>query len=124
MFRRLAQIVRASEVLDGSTSILFHANGKKLDKKDFLGKSDPYIKIYRTNKDGTTSLVHQTETKMNTLDPTWQPFKIPLHKLNEADPERPIVFEVFDWDKVGSHGPSDELIAVSYLNYVFLCLLS
>ena len=27
--------------------------GKKLDKKDFFGKSDPFLLLYRTNEDGT-----------------------------------------------------------------------
>ena len=26
--------------------------GKKLDKKDFFGKSDPYLQFYRSNEDG------------------------------------------------------------------------
>ena len=27
--------------------------GKKLDRKDFFGKSDPFLLFYRTNEDGT-----------------------------------------------------------------------
>ena len=27
--------------------------GRKLDKKDFFGKSDPFLLFYRTNENGT-----------------------------------------------------------------------
>uniref|UniRef100_A0AAY4DNZ3 C2 domain-containing protein n=1 Tax=Denticeps clupeoides TaxID=299321 RepID=A0AAY4DNZ3_9TELE len=35
--------------------------GKKLDKKDFFGKSDPYLEFHKQGEDGKWMLVHRTE---------------------------------------------------------------
>lgn len=37
--------------LQDSATLQFCAN--KLDKKDFFGKSDPFMVFYRSNEDGT-----------------------------------------------------------------------
>ncbi|KHJ85311.1 hypothetical protein OESDEN_14966 [Oesophagostomum dentatum] len=43
----------SEEVDEGSKeNVLFHLSAKKLDKKDFFGKSDPFLNIYRLNDDG------------------------------------------------------------------------
>ena len=33
-------------------------NGKKLDKKDFFGKSDPFLVFYRCNEDNRLVKIH------------------------------------------------------------------
>ena len=38
-------------------------------KKDFFGKSDPYMEISRENLDGTWNAVHRTEVINNNLNP-------------------------------------------------------
>uniref|UniRef100_A0A671YXZ4 Copine Va n=1 Tax=Sparus aurata TaxID=8175 RepID=A0A671YXZ4_SPAAU len=50
----------------------------KLDKKDFFGKSDPFMVFYRSNEDGTFTICHKTEVVKNTLNPVWQAFSIPV----------------------------------------------
>uniref|UniRef100_A0A3B5LCK2 Copine Va n=1 Tax=Xiphophorus couchianus TaxID=32473 RepID=A0A3B5LCK2_9TELE len=50
----------------------------KLDKKDFFGKSDPFMVFYRSNEDGTFTICHKTEVVKNTLNPVWEPFSIPV----------------------------------------------
>ena len=52
--------------------------GKKLDKKDFFGSSDPFLQFLRSNEGGNYTLVHKTEHINNNVNPTWKPFKIPL----------------------------------------------
>lgn len=34
-------------------SVMMQFCGTKLDKKDFFGKSDPFLVFYRSNEDGT-----------------------------------------------------------------------
>ncbi|KAK1332332.1 hypothetical protein QTO34_007005 [Cnephaeus nilssonii] len=57
----------------------------KLDKKDFFGKSDPFLVFYRSNEDGTFTICHKTEVVKNTLNPVWQPFSIPVRALCNGD---------------------------------------
>ncbi|XP_067097002.1 copine Va [Osmerus mordax] len=75
----------------------------KLDKKDFFGKSDPFMVFYRSNEDGTFTICHKTEVVKNTLNPVWQAFSIPVRALCNGDYDRTIKAEVYDWDRDGSH---------------------
>uniref|UniRef100_A0A8D2ZY42 Copine family member IX n=1 Tax=Scophthalmus maximus TaxID=52904 RepID=A0A8D2ZY42_SCOMX len=75
----------------------------KLDKKDFFGKSDPFLVFYRSNEDGTFTICHKTEVIKNTLNPVWQPFTIPVRALCNGDYDRTVKIDVFDWDRDGSH---------------------
>ncbi|XP_037629037.1 copine-9-like [Sebastes umbrosus] len=75
----------------------------KLDKKDFFGKSDPFLVFYRSNEDGTFTICHKTEVIKNTLNPVWQSFTIPVRALCNGDFDRTVKVDVFDWDRDGSH---------------------
>uniref|UniRef100_A0A3Q3WDF4 C2 domain-containing protein n=1 Tax=Mola mola TaxID=94237 RepID=A0A3Q3WDF4_MOLML len=75
----------------------------KLDKKDFFGKSDPFLVFYRSNEDGTFTICHKTEVIKNNLNPVWQPFNIPVRALCNGDYDRTVKVDVFDWDRDGSH---------------------
>uniref|UniRef100_A0A9J7YH58 Copine VIII n=1 Tax=Cyprinus carpio carpio TaxID=630221 RepID=A0A9J7YH58_CYPCA len=96
-------IVKAEELGNCRESVLMQFCGNKLDKKDFFGKSDPFLVFYRSNKDGTFTICHKTEVVKNTLDPVWQAFKIPVRALCNGDYDRAIKIEVYDWDRDGGH---------------------
>ncbi|KAM9705303.1 copine-8-like [Menidia menidia] len=96
-------IVKAEELNNCRESVLIQFCGNKLDKKDFFGKSDPFLVFYRSNEDGTYTICHKTEVVKNTLNPVWQAFKIPVRALCNGDYDRSIKVEVYDWDRDGSH---------------------
>merc|ERR1712000_502065 len=73
--------------------------GSGLDKKDFFGKSDPYLIFKKTKEDGSLVAVYKTETIKNTLNPKWKEISLPLQILCNADWQRPLLIECFDWDK-------------------------
>uniref|UniRef100_A0AAY4DQ46 Copine-2 n=1 Tax=Denticeps clupeoides TaxID=299321 RepID=A0AAY4DQ46_9TELE len=77
--------------------------GKKLDKKDFFGKSDPYLEFHKQGEDGKWMLVHRTEVIKNTLDPVWKPFTVPLISLCNGDVDRNIKVLCYDYDNDGGH---------------------
>ncbi|XP_065179597.1 copine-3-like [Sycon ciliatum] len=77
-----------------------------LDKKDFFGKSDPYLVFSRQNPDGTFTAVHKTEVVKNTLDPDWQPLTVQSRSLCNGDDNRVIEISCFDWD----NDSADDLI--------------
>uniref|UniRef100_A0AAR2J1S6 C2 domain-containing protein n=1 Tax=Pygocentrus nattereri TaxID=42514 RepID=A0AAR2J1S6_PYGNA len=96
-------IIKAEELGNCRESVLLQFCGNKLDKKDFFGKSDPFLIFYRSNEDGTYTICHKTEVVKNTLDPVWQAFKIPVRALCNGDYDRAIKIEVYDWDRDGGH---------------------
>uniref|UniRef100_A0A0L8FPC8 C2 domain-containing protein n=2 Tax=Octopus bimaculoides TaxID=37653 RepID=A0A0L8FPC8_OCTBM len=80
-----------------------HFCAHQLDKKDFFGKSDPFLTFYRCNEDGSYTVVHRTEVIKRTLNPTWRPFTISIRLLCNGDYDRPIKVECYDWDADGGH---------------------
>ncbi|XP_056603916.1 copine-8 isoform X1 [Triplophysa dalaica] len=96
-------IVKAEELNNCRESVMMQFCGNKLDKKDFFGKSDPFLLFYRSNEDGTFTICHKTEVVKNTLNPVWEAFKIPVRALCNGDCDRTIKVEVYDWDRDGSH---------------------
>uniref|UniRef100_A0A8C5TLK3 Copine 8 n=1 Tax=Malurus cyaneus samueli TaxID=2593467 RepID=A0A8C5TLK3_9PASS len=84
-------------------SVLMQFCANKLDKKDFFGKSDPFLVFHRSNEDGSFTICHKTEVVKNTLNPVWQAFKISVRALCNGDFDRTIKVEVYDWDRDGSH---------------------
>uniref|UniRef100_A0AAZ3SDR0 C2 domain-containing protein n=1 Tax=Oncorhynchus tshawytscha TaxID=74940 RepID=A0AAZ3SDR0_ONCTS len=78
-------IVKAEEMGNCRESVMMQFCGNKLDKKDFFGKSDPFLVFYRSNEDGTFTTCHKTEVVKNTLNPVWQAFKIPVRALCNGD---------------------------------------
>ncbi|XP_015730465.1 copine-9 isoform X4 [Coturnix japonica] len=102
--KRCGTILLLAEELSNCRDIVtmqFCAN--KLDKKDFFGKSDPFLVFYRSNEDGTFTICHKTEVVKNTLNPVWQPFTIPVRALCNGDYDRTVKIDVYDWDRDGSH---------------------
>ena len=78
--------------------------GKKLDRKDFFGSSDPFLRISRANElVNDFTLVHRTEHINNNLNPVWKPFLIPIRSLCNGDLDRSLKFECFDYNKNGNH---------------------
>uniref|UniRef100_A0A8C5T3M4 Copine 5 n=1 Tax=Malurus cyaneus samueli TaxID=2593467 RepID=A0A8C5T3M4_9PASS len=72
-------------------TLQFCAN--KLDKKDFFGKSDPFMVFYRSKRTGRDfTICHKTEVVRNTLNPVWAAFAIPV-PLGDWDPLHPLFGE-------------------------------
>jgi len=80
----------------------FRVSGTHLDKKDFLGKSDPYLEISKEGPDGSWVLIHRTEVIKQNLDPIWAPFELPQASLmTNNNINTKLLFSVFDWDHDG-----------------------
>uniref|UniRef100_A0A8C3LUN2 Copine-3 n=1 Tax=Chrysolophus pictus TaxID=9089 RepID=A0A8C3LUN2_CHRPC len=94
--------ITAEEVKDNRV-VLFEVEARKLDNKDFFGKSDPYLEFHKQTADGNWVMVHRTEVIKNNLNPVWRPFKISLNSLCYSDMDKPIKVECYDYDSDGSH---------------------
>ncbi|XP_068168382.1 copine-2 isoform X2 [Antennarius striatus] len=86
-------IMITAQELSDNRIITLTLIGRKLDKKDFFGKSDPYLEFHKQGEDGKWMLVHRTEVIKNTLDPAWRPFTVPLISLCNGDVDRNIKVE-------------------------------
>uniref|UniRef100_A0A8C5B0F5 Copine 3 n=1 Tax=Gadus morhua TaxID=8049 RepID=A0A8C5B0F5_GADMO len=93
--------IMAEEINDNRVAN-FEVEARKLDNKDFFGKSDPYLEFYKQTETGW-QLAHRTEVVNNNLNPTWKPFRIPVQSLCGGDMEKPIKVECYDYDNDGSH---------------------
>jgi len=96
--------IRAEEIVEGpgiNDLVKFQVKGIKLDKKDFFGKSDPYLQIYRVEPNGSLYLVYKTEVIDNTLDPSWRPFDLTVGRLCKGDYNAKLKIDCFDYDSVG-----------------------
>ncbi|XP_007941378.1 copine-8 [Orycteropus afer afer] len=96
-------ILTAEELNCCRDAVLMQFCANKLDKKDFFGKSDPFLVFYRSNEDGSFTICHKTEVVKNTLNPVWQAFKISVRALCNGDYDRTIKIEVYDWDRDGRY---------------------
>ncbi|XP_024603131.1 copine-2 isoform X3 [Neophocaena asiaeorientalis asiaeorientalis] len=96
-------ITIAAQELSDNRVITLSLVGRKLDKKDLFGKSDPFLEFYKPGGDGKWMLVHRTEVIKYTLDPVWKPFTVPLVSLCDGDVEKPIQVMCYDYDNDGGH---------------------
>jgi len=74
------------------SSITLSIKGHKLSKKDFMGKSDPFLSIKLGSQE-----IHKTEVKKQDLEPVWKDFNIDVARCGGLDSE--LSWEVYDWDK-------------------------
>jgi len=96
-------LVSAEEVSACKDEITLQFAASKLDKKDFFGKSDPFLVFSRVNENRTFTVVHKTEVVKCNLNPTWRPFTLPVRTLCNGDIDRVIQVECYDWNQSGSH---------------------
>ncbi|XP_053268228.1 copine-3 isoform X2 [Pleuronectes platessa] len=80
----------------------FDMAARKLDKKDFFGKSDPFLEFFKQTETGWM-LAHRTEVVKKNLNPTWKRFRVPLQSLCGGDVEKPIKVDCLDYNNSGSH---------------------
>ena len=74
-------MVNAEEVNMNRGIIDCQFSAEHLDKKDFFGKSDPYLVFLKQNPDGSFTAVHKTEWIKQNLNPTWKPIQTTLTAL-------------------------------------------
>uniref|UniRef100_A0A1I7XBQ7 C2 domain-containing protein n=1 Tax=Heterorhabditis bacteriophora TaxID=37862 RepID=A0A1I7XBQ7_HETBA len=93
--------ITCEEINNGSKeSIQFSLKATKLDKKDFLGKSDPFLNVYKINDDGSRQLTYRTEVIHHSINPQWKMFEV-NQKLLCVDKDKPIFIECWDYDRSG-----------------------
>ncbi|KAM9296118.1 copine-1 [Gastrophryne carolinensis] len=91
-----------AEELKDTRVVILEVEARNLDKKDFLGKSDPFLELFRYNDDGSWQLAYRSEVVKNNLNPCWKKFSVPLQSLCGGDVNKPIKVSVSDHDDSSS----------------------
>lgn len=60
-------IIVAEELAALKDEVIMQFSGKKLDKKDFFGKSDPFLVFHKSTESGDYIVVHKTEVIITML---------------------------------------------------------
>uniref|UniRef100_H2YRM5 Copine-3 n=1 Tax=Ciona savignyi TaxID=51511 RepID=H2YRM5_CIOSA len=95
--------IKATEITNVH-EVEFSLRGEGLDKKDFLGKSDPFLEIYKSEPNEEWTLVYKSEIAKATLNPVWNKFSVRIQALCGGDMNSPIkVSCCIDFDKDGEH---------------------
>ncbi|XP_053553171.1 copine-1 isoform X1 [Bombina bombina] len=94
--------ITAEEIKD-TRVVNLEVDARNLDKKDFLGKSDPFLEIYKQADNGSWQLAYRSEVIKNNLNPSWKKFSVPLQTLCGGDVNKPIKVHCSDYDSDGSH---------------------
>jgi len=93
--------------LDSAGTLHLNLRGIKLKNTEGLfGKSDPFFEISaKVEAAGglTWQPVYRSEHVNNDLNPNWKPCSLDMSRLCDGDMDRPILIEVFDWEKSGKH---------------------
>ncbi|XP_022094532.1 copine-3-like isoform X5 [Acanthaster planci] len=96
--------VTAEEIAENNDALILSFRAHNLDKKDMMGKSDPFLEFYKAGLGADEwNKVHVTEVIKNTLNPTWKPFKISLRTLCNADYDKKLKVVCKDYDFDGGH---------------------
>uniref|UniRef100_H3BHP9 Copine-3 n=1 Tax=Latimeria chalumnae TaxID=7897 RepID=H3BHP9_LATCH len=96
-------ITVAAEELKDNRVIIIEVEARNLDKKDFLGKSDPFLELYKQNDDGKWQLTYRSEVIKNNLNPCWKTFSVSLQTFCNSDLNKTIKVHCSDYDSDGSH---------------------
>lgn len=96
-------IIVSEEVSSCKQNIQLQFQAKHLDKLSWFVRNDPFIVLYRSNEDGSSSLVARTEVAQSTQNPKWQPITTKARTLCNGDYERSIKIECYDSRSNGNH---------------------
>ncbi|KAF6201803.1 hypothetical protein GE061_004198 [Apolygus lucorum] len=96
-------IVSAEEMTSSKDELILKFCGQNLDKKDWFGKSDPFLEFFKSTEGGEYSLVHRTEVIKVTLNPSWKEFSISVRAFCNGDYDRSIKVICYDWNRSGNH---------------------
>ncbi|OMJ86604.1 hypothetical protein SteCoe_11816 [Stentor coeruleus] len=78
--------------------LYFQFSATRLAARDMNNKSDPYLIIKSKGK--RSSEIHKTEVVKNNLEPIWGRFILTGSRLFKDNPERRLIIECWDWDKL------------------------
>ena len=71
--------------------------GENLEKKNYNGKSDPFLVFLRENK-GEWEQIHKTDYFIQDLNPHFKPLELSVHELTCGKSEKEFKVKCYDWN--------------------------
>lgn len=96
-------IIVTEEVSSCKQTIKMQFHGKHLEKLSWFVRNDPFLMFYRSNEDGSFSVVARTEVAHSTQNPNWESITINARTLCNGDYDRNIKIECYDSRSNGDH---------------------
>lgn len=96
-------IIVTEEISTCKQTIQMEFVGRHLHKFNWFVRNDPFLVFYRSNDDGSFSVVTKTEVAHATQSPKWKPIQINAVTLCNGDYERNIKIECYDNRSNGNH---------------------
>lgn len=96
-------IIVTEELSTCKQSIQMQFVGKHLHKFNWFVRNDPFLVFYRSNDDGSFSVVTKTEVAHSTQNPKWKAIQINANTLCNGDYDRNIKIECYDNRSNGTH---------------------
>lgn len=96
-------IIVTEEVTACKQNIQLQFHAKHLDKLCWYARNDPFLLLYRSNEDGSSSVVARTDVAHSTQSPKWQPITTKARTLCNGDYDRSIKIECYDSRSNGEH---------------------
>lgn len=96
------QVLEVLKKITKTDVIKMQLRGKSIAKKDLMGQSDPYLVLYRSNKNGGNPIqFHKTEVVEDDANPLWKAFTIPVLQMSGGNLDAEITIECYDSDTLG-----------------------
>jgi len=80
--------INIEEVANTACQAQFRISCKNLDKKDLIGKSDPYFVISKQLESGDWTKVYTSKVKKLTLNPLWKTVTIDIVNFNSGNDKK------------------------------------
>lgn len=96
-------IVRAEEVKTMNSIVRIKFSGYNLDKKDFLGKSDPLLEISRYQDGDRWMPVFKTDHVIQNVNPIWNEYEVSAQAICNGDLSSRLLVSCYDWNKSGKY---------------------
>lgn len=102
--RQCGEIVIVTEEVSSCEQLVqVQFRAKNLSRISWLSSNDAFLIIYRSNEDGSESVVTKTEIIRSSQNPIWKPLTLRAASLCNGDLDRSIKIDCFDHRKNGSH---------------------
>jgi Ca2+-dependent lipid-binding protein len=97
---------------------------ENLERKDFNGKSDPFLVFLRKNeKNEEWEEIHKTDYFIQELNPQFNSFELSIHQLTNGKSERKFKIKCFDWNINKKYSFIGEFeVSVLFFFYFFVFL--